>query len=92
MAPNYLEATNMEKNLGNANVEEAKENVRKKIEEQIWLAVPTKQLYRRQEFESELLKKANADRFAKYDPENIEKEKNKAKSMLTGKSSATSNH
>ena len=39
--PNFLEGA-MSVNLGNAFIEEQKENHRKKVEKSIWLAMPTK--------------------------------------------------
>ena len=59
---------------GNAgDLDTKKLEFKKKVEKSIWLTVPTKQLYQRQNIQSELLVKANAKRFEKYDTSHLEK-------------------
>ena len=59
---------------GNAgDLETKKLEFKKKVEKSVWLCVPTKQLYQRQNIQSELLVKANAKRFEKYDTSYLDK-------------------
>ena len=55
-------------NFGNTkDVEQYKENFKQKVEKSIWMTIPTKQLFLRQNEDSEFLMLANAKRFDKIE-------------------------